>query len=263
MADLLRASDDFKVAGKSAQKVPFVVVKKLQPTVQSFWPSDGVLSVSVPWTGKSKSAAYQISSSIGQPQTTLFMKRTGGYSRGDRVGTLTFGGRDAKNCDETWIDLPQGSQYWIVFNTKVNSVSLGLTEVYNNFSVASFGASRPTIGAPFSMFPMIGSMLNATYDRKTQFYVIPCNSVRDAPSLTFHMEGLEYTIPAVYYIRNLVPRLDGMCTVLTESYGVTEDWLDGQKVEAWVLGLPAMRAFCCNFDFNAKSVSVAKAIQYI
>ncbi|KAH7695211.1 Protein ASP-1 protein7, partial [Aphelenchoides avenae] len=191
------------VAGKSARKVPFLVAKTVQSTLQSFWPSDGVLSVSVPWTGKNKSAVYQIASSIGQPQTTLYMKRTSGYSRGDRVGTLTFGGRDAENCDKTWVELPLGSQYWIVFNTKVNSVSLGSAEVYKNFSVASFGASISTIGVPFSMFPLIGNMLNATFDPKTQFYVIPCDSVKDAPPLTFHMEGLEYVIPAGDYIRNV------------------------------------------------------------
>lgn len=48
-----------------------------------------------------------------------------------------------------------------------------------------------------------------------------------------------------------------------KSYGVTEAWPTGQKVENWVLGSSAMRAlaFCWNFDFDAISVPVAKAIQ--
>ncbi|KAH7722474.1 Protein ASP-8 [Aphelenchoides avenae] len=111
------------------------------------------------------------------------------------------------------------------------------------------------------MFPLIGSMLNATFDPKTQFYVIPCNSVRDAPPLTFHLEGVDYVIPADDYIRNLVPRSDNMCTVLVESVGVTEDWPNGQHVEEWSLGLTAMRSFCWNFDYDSSLVSIAKAIQ--
>lgn len=83
------------------------------------------------------------------------------------------------------------------------SVSLGSTEIYNNFSVASFIIGSPTIGVPSSVFPLIGTRLNANFDPKTQFYVIPCASVKDAPSLTFHMEGLGYEIPAVDYIRNV------------------------------------------------------------
>ncbi|KAH7716688.1 Protein ASP-1 protein7 [Aphelenchoides avenae] len=254
-AESLMGKDDFKVAGKSALNVPFVVAKNVQSTVQPFWPSDGVFSLSA-----TASAAYGVASSIGQPQATLYMKRANGHSSGDRIGTLTFGGRDAKNCDKTWISLPHGSKYDGDFDTKVNSVSLGSTVVYTNFSVASLDVGYPTIGMPYSMFPLIGNMLKATFDPKTQFYLIPCDSVKDAPSLTFHLEGVNYVIPAGDYIRNLVPRSDNMCTVLVESFGVTEDWPNGQKVEAWVLGLPAMRAFCWNFDFNAKSVSVAKAM---
>ncbi|KAH7722503.1 Protein ASP-8 [Aphelenchoides avenae] len=257
---VLMGSDDFKVAGKLAQKVPFMVVKTLQSTVQSFWPSDGVFSLSKPVDGKSKSAVYRIASSIGSPQTTLFIKRTSGYSRGDRVGTLTVGGRDAKNCDKTWSDLPLGSRGWGAFNTKLNTVSLGSAEIYKNLSAAGFVVRSPTIGVPVTIFPLIGEMLSATYEPKTQFYVIPCDRVKDAPPLTFQMEGLEYTIPAVDYIRNLVPRSDNMCTVLMEVYGVSEK-PNGQWVMDWVLGLPAMRSFCWNFDYDTNSVSVAKAIQ--
>ncbi|KAH7722473.1 hypothetical protein AAVH_09999 [Aphelenchoides avenae] len=117
----LVGSDDFKVAGKSARNVPFQVIKSVVSTAQSFWPSDGVFSMAIVWLGKSKSAVYQIASSIGRPQTTLYLKRTSGYSRGDRVGTFTLGGRDAENCDKAWTDLPLGSEYWGTFNTKVNS----------------------------------------------------------------------------------------------------------------------------------------------
>ncbi|KAH7703951.1 Protein ASP-8, partial [Aphelenchoides avenae] len=140
-------------------------------------------------------------------------------------------------------------------------VSLGSSNIYKNFSVASFIIGSPTIQVPTSVFPLIGTSLNATFDPKTQFYVIPCASVKDAPSLTFHMKGLEYVIPAVDYIRNLVPRSDGMCTLLMESSGITEDQPKGQQVEDWVLGVPAMRAFCWNFDYDANLVSVAKAVQ--
>lgn len=60
-----------------------------------------------------------------------------------------------------------------------------------------------------------------------------------------------------------MPRTDNMCTVLMDSYGITEDWPNGQKVEEWILGLPATRSFCWNFDFDANTVSVSKAIQDI
>ncbi|KAH7718674.1 Protein ASP-9 [Aphelenchoides avenae] len=183
------------------------------------------------------------------------MKRTNGYPSGDRVGTLTFGGRDAKNCDETWTTLPVAvsRSKAFTFNTRVASVSLGTTEVYKNSSAAFFQVTSPTIGVPAAVFPLIGEKLNATYDAKTMFYVVPCVKVKDAPPLTFQMEGLDYVIPAVDYIRNLVPRSDNLCTVLMDT-------TDDGSVD-WALGVPAMRSFCWNFDYDTNSASVAKAIQ--
>ncbi|KAH7699014.1 hypothetical protein AAVH_33885, partial [Aphelenchoides avenae] len=51
----------------------------------------------------------------------------------------------------------------------------------------------------------------------------------------------------------LVPRSDNMCTVLMDT-------LDDGHID-WVLGVPAMRGFCWNFDYDSVSASVAKAIQ--
>ncbi|KAH7675955.1 aspartic protease [Aphelenchoides avenae] len=250
----MAGTDDFKFAGKAAQRVPLAAVKTVEATVQPFWPSDGIFSLTT-YGVTNNSAVYRIASSVGQPQITLHMKRTRGYPSGDRVGTLTFGGRDAKNCDNTWTALPVGVPESIAFtfNTNAQSVSLGATEVYKNSSKVFFDVTWATIGVPAAVFPLIGEKLNATYDAKTQFYVIPCASVKDAPPLTFRMKGLDYVIPAVDYIRNLVPRSDNLCTVLMDT-------TDDGSID-WALGVPAMRSFCWNFDYDANIASVAKAIQ--
>ncbi|PIC23610.1 hypothetical protein B9Z55_017256 [Caenorhabditis nigoni] len=226
----------------SAQLLPQLYVEQ---------PIDGVIGFGFPAmaVNGTRTPLDGLMPMLDQQMFSVWMDRKIVTSRGGPGGLVTFGAMDTVNCfaDVNWVPLTVKS-YW---GFDLDGFKIGSYERTKKEKVISDTGSG-WIGAPPTVISAIVKATGAKYDWNLELYVVPCSTMKTQPDIKLTINGIEYTIPSVEYILDLL--LDnGQCALTFFGFGATGFG------PTWVLGDTFIRSYCHFYDYGNMRIGLAKA----
>ncbi|XP_067863685.1 gastricsin-like isoform X2 [Heptranchias perlo] len=243
--------DTVNVAGISISKQELGLSENEPGSTFYYAPFDGILGLSYP--GVSGDGATPVFDNmlndklVTQPLFSVYLERNPNSQNG---GEVIFGGIDSSlySGQISWAPVIQ-ELYWniglqsVLVNGQPTFCSQGCQAVVDT------GTSEITI--PYQYYDTFMQHIGAYEDRNGGF-LVNCNNIANLPSLTFVINGADFTIPPSAYII----RSNGYCIPWFEPSYVPPPTRDGPL---WILGDVFLGEYYSVFDRGNNRVGFAQA----
>ena len=220
---------------------------------------DGVLGLAPPWSVFGKTRPNILSTLLSQKtlnEPIFSLKLPVGLHD---EGEILFGATNPELYSSALIDLPiinvtkaPFSSLWTVPASHISYASphpLNFTLPANGFAVLA--SAHPYLMLPTTLAKNLTAAVGAT-PGPAWFYNIPCGRRQELPSLTFTLDGHEFSISAFdYTLEADLPNFGRMCIVSfmdASEFGFPRDW------EGIMLGSPFLKGFYSVWDFESGKV---------
>ncbi|XP_067863688.1 gastricsin-like [Heptranchias perlo] len=216
-----------------------------------YFPFDGMLGLSFPAISRGRATPVFDSmlndKLVAQPLFSMYLERNPNSQSG---GEVIFGGIDNSlySGQIFWAPVIQ-EMYWnvglqsVLINGQPTFCSQGCQAIVDS------GTAQITIPNEYlrTLLKTIGA-----YQNQNGEFVVNCNNVANLPSLTFMINGADFTIPPSVYII----QTDGYCVAGFETTYVPPPTRDGPL---WILGDVFLRSYYTVFDRGNNRVGFAQA----
>jgi hypothetical protein len=196
----------------------------------------------------------QILKQLDLPLFTVWLDRHIKPSNGTTGGLITYGAKDATNCDTNWNFVTLSADLWWTF--PIDGFQVGSSSFKGPQQVIS-DTGTSYLGVPTEQFNAIISATNAEMDFVSEEYILPCNST-GLPDLVLKIGGKKYPIPSSeYLIETEDIQTPGYCAVAAFDAGDGD--LNDPSNPIWILGDTFIRTFCNVYDIGNNRIGFAKA----
>jgi len=190
---------------------------------------------------------------LDKPIFTFWLTQLSGLPQGTQGGQITLGGYDTTHCKitstngggVTWIPLSSETYYeFELSGVKVNSYSS------NRRQQAILDSGTSLIAGPSDAIQKMGKACGGTYNSQYGIYTVPCNKTPSCSSMTFTINGNQYTVQSKNFVLNLSA---------SQCYLGIQGFDSGFGGPAWILGDVFIRQFCSVFDPTNNRIGLAPA----
>jgi hypothetical protein len=182
---------------------------------------------------------------LDQPYFTVWLEEKGLAATGINGGVYTYGAYDTTHCGSIIDTVTLNADTYYQFS--VSNFAMGPYTTSGQWDVIS-DTGTSFIGGPQGITDALAQQAGATYDSDYGVYFIDCNASFQPFVVTINNK--QYSVES----KNLIVNEGNDQCVFTFF---PQDF--GPGMPTWILGDPFIRQYCNTYNFDAGSISFAKA----
>jgi len=197
---------------------------------------------------------------LANPWFTVWMTMT--HAENETGGEITLGDYDPKHCSQQvdWVPLSSATYYQVtlegvkVGSSKANEEELVLMAPEDKQGVQAISDTGTSlIAGPAQQIKQIAEKLGGKLDQSQGVYIVPCDSAKTLPPVTFTLNGKDFPVTAKNYVLTLSQE-DPRCFLGFQGFP------SGGMGPSWILGDCFIREYCQIYDMGGKRLGLAKAL---
>jgi hypothetical protein len=258
------ATDDLNLGNSAiASSQEFFLTNKVNGTLAPQLAADGLLGLNRFDTSAGSNATdstiITLAKSAGDSVVSFYFVDP--TAEPSSTGIMTIGGKDQKRCNSAWKNFGIADLNAPTWNVQLNGLTVGSIAAPNASGAVIFDASTSWISLSTLLVEEVVGLLGGSL-AADGLIVVDCAKIPQLPDLTLTLNTLDgtpydFVIPAKDYIRNLVPRTKGECTVLIRPMTAYE-LLSSDYGATFVIGTSGGISHCWAYDYGNKQLSVAE-----